>query len=124
VLGFDSTRKRMTVIVRNTNDNLIYVMCKGADSVLLPLLKDKDNPKVKALVQQTFHFMDDYAKDGLRTLLFVEKMISEEEYTEWMLQYNRASLSMIDRESEVEQVCKKIETNFDLVGSTAIEDKL
>lgn len=124
MLGFDSTRKRMTVIVRNTNDNLIYVMCKGADSVLLPLLKDKDNPKVKALVQQTFHFMDDYAKDGLRTLLFVEKMISEEEYTEWMLQYNRASLSMIDRESEVEQVCKKIETNFDLVGSTAIEDKL
>jgi magnesium-transporting ATPase (P-type) len=99
-------------------------MCKGADSVLLPLLKDKDNPKVKALVQQTFHFMDDYAKDGLRTLLFVEKMISEEEYTEWMLQYNRASLSMIDRESEVELVCKKIETNFDLVGSTAIEDKL
>ena len=124
MLGFDSTRKRMTVIVRNTNDNLIYVMCKGADSVLLPLLKDKDNPKVKALVQQTFHFMDDYAKDGLRTLLFVEKMISEEEYTEWMLQYNRASLSMIDRESEVELVCKKIETNFDLVGSTAIEDKL
>lgn len=41
-----------------------------------------------------------------------------------MLQYNRASLSMIDRESEVEHVCKKIETNFDLVGSTAIEDKL
>lgn len=98
MLAFDSTRKRMTVIVRNTNDNLIYVMCKGADSVLLPLLKDKENPRVKALVKQTFKFMDDYAKDGLRTLLFVEKIISEEEYEDWMLQYNRASLSMVERE--------------------------
>lgn len=124
VLGFDSTRKRMTVIVRNTKDNLIYVMCKGADSVLLPLLRDKFNPRVKALVEQTFHFMDDYAKDGLRTLLFVEKVISEEEYTEWMLEYNRANLSLIDRDAEVERVCKLIEINFDLVGSTAIEDKL
>lgn len=50
VLGFDSTRKRMTIIVRNTKDNLIYVMCKGADSVLLPLLREKENPKVKAIV--------------------------------------------------------------------------
>lgn len=77
----------MTVIVRNLKDNLIYVMCKGADSVLLPLLKDKENPKVKELVQQTFHFMENFAKDGLRTLLFVEKVITEEEYTEWMLKY-------------------------------------
>ena len=114
----------MTVIVRNTKDNRMYVMCKGADSVLLPLLKDKENPKVKALVQETFHFMDDYAKDGLRTLLFVEKMISEDEYSDWMLEYNKANLSLHNRDEEVELVCKKIETNFELVGSTAIEDKL
>lgn len=56
-------------------------MCKGADSVLLPLLKDKGEPKVRELVTETFNFMEDYAKDGLRTLLFVEKTISEEEYT-------------------------------------------
>lgn len=68
--------------------------------------------------------MDEYAKEGLRTLLFVEKVVSEEEYTEWMLEYNKANLSLIDRDLEVERVCKKIETNFDLVGSTAIEDKL
>jgi magnesium-transporting ATPase (P-type) len=114
----------MSVIVRNTKDNRIYVMCKGADSVLLPLLKDKENPKVKALVQETFHFMNDYAKDGLRTLLFVEKMISEDEYSDWMLEYNKANLSLHNRDEEVELVCKKIETNFELVGSTAIEDKL
>jgi len=42
--------------------------------------------------------MDDYAKDGLRTLLFVEKIISEDEYSDWMLEYNRASLSLHDRD--------------------------
>lgn len=41
VLGFDSIRKRMSVIVRNTQTNIIHVMCKGADSVLLPLVKDR-----------------------------------------------------------------------------------
>jgi phospholipid-transporting ATPase len=37
VIEFTSARKRMTVIVR-TYDNRIKVMCKGADSILLPLL--------------------------------------------------------------------------------------
>jgi magnesium-transporting ATPase (P-type) len=58
VLGFDSTRKRMTVIVRNTKDQTIRVMCKGADSVLLPLLRNKEDPRVKQLVKATFSNMD------------------------------------------------------------------
>ena len=38
VIEFNSTRKRMTVIVQNP-DGKIVVMCKGADSIVLPLLK-------------------------------------------------------------------------------------
>lgn len=78
VLGFDSIRKRMTIIVRNTNDKTIYVMCKGADSVLIPLLRNKDDPQVKQLIKTTFNYMDQYARDGLRTLLFIEKQITEQ----------------------------------------------
>lgn len=99
-------------------------MCKGADSILLPLLKDKDNPKVKGLVEQTFRFMENYARDGLRTLLFIEKIISEEEYTDWMFEYQNASMSLENRDQKIELVAKKMEKDFELVGSTAIEDKL
>ena len=37
-IEFNSTRKRMTSILRAPNGEII-VMCKGADSILLPLLK-------------------------------------------------------------------------------------
>lgn len=40
VIEFTSARKRMTVIVR-TQDNRIKVMCKGADSIIIPLLHSK-----------------------------------------------------------------------------------
>lgn len=49
VIEFTSTRKRMTVIVRSQQDSTIRVMCKGADSIVLPLLKAGQN----ALVQKT-----------------------------------------------------------------------
>lgn len=68
--------------------------------------------------------MDEYAREGLRTLLFVEKIISEEEYTEFMLAYDRACLSMVDRETELEKATRMVEIDFEIVGSTAIEDKL
>jgi len=33
----------MTVIVRSQQDSTIRVMCKGADSIVLPLLKSGQN---------------------------------------------------------------------------------
>lgn len=49
MVEFTSTRKRMTSILR-TPDDRIVVMSKGADSVLLPLLrKNKDDPKAEQL---------------------------------------------------------------------------
>jgi magnesium-transporting ATPase (P-type) len=38
VIEFNSTRKRMTVIVRDEQDR-VRVMCKGADSIIIPRLR-------------------------------------------------------------------------------------
>ncbi|CAN0321144.1 unnamed protein product, partial [Ectocarpus sp. 13 AM-2016] len=38
VLGFTSDRKRMSVIVR-TKDGTIKIICKGADTTMLPRLR-------------------------------------------------------------------------------------
>jgi len=40
VIEFTSSRKRMTVIVK-TQDKKILVLCKGADSVIFPMLKEQ-----------------------------------------------------------------------------------
>ena len=76
VIEFNSTRKRMTSVFRDKETNEIIVMCKGADSVLLPLLRDQDTTQVTQLTTTTTSFMDKFAQEGLRTLLFVEKTMS------------------------------------------------
>ena len=74
VLEFTSDRKRMTVIVR-APDGRIKVLCKGADSVLVPLLAQ--TPENNRIKQKTMAHLYDYAKDGLRTLMICEKTISQ-----------------------------------------------
>lgn len=61
----------MTVIVRS-EDGKIRVLCKGADSIIIPRLA-----KDTAFVDTTTEYLDSFAKEGLRTLLIAEKEISE-----------------------------------------------
>ena len=74
VIEFDSTRKRMTVIVR-TPEGEALVLCKGADSIIEKRLREDQRSLVK-----TKEFLSDFAKTGLRTLLIASKKISEQEY--------------------------------------------
>ena len=77
LIEFDSTRKRMTVVVR-TPENKILVICKGADSIIEKRLRSG-----QAHLKRTQGFLDAYAKEGLRTLLIASKEISEQEYSHW-----------------------------------------
>ena len=99
-------------------------MCKGADSVLLPLIRDSESPSVRQLTDQTFQHMNDYAREGLRTLLFVQKEMTEEQYNAWNQGYQAALNSLVDREAKVDRCAEALERDFVLVGSTALEDKL
>lgn len=36
---FDSTRKRMSLLVKNHSNSKYYLFCKGADSIMLPRIK-------------------------------------------------------------------------------------
>lgn len=74
VIEFTSLRKRMTVMVK-TGDNKVKVMCKGADSIILPRL-DKLNKHNKDILQFNNEFLENAAKSGLRTLLLCEKEIT------------------------------------------------
>ena len=71
----------MSVIVRNP-EGRILVMCKGADSIILPLLhRESQN------VEKTVKMLEGYSKEGLRTLLIAEKEISEDVYNTWNAKY-------------------------------------
>ncbi|KAM0450787.1 hypothetical protein ACHAO4_006177 [Trichoderma viride] len=76
------------------------------------------------IFERCFQHVDDFAADGLRTLLYAYRYIDEEAYTEWKNQYKEAETSLIDRQERLEIAGGKIEEEFELAGATAIEDKL
>jgi len=97
-------------------------MCKGADAIVKERLSsDSLNSQV---FKQTQAYVDEYANEGLRTLFLAEKFIDEDVYREWLKESNVAKLEVNDREEKVAAVDEKIEVDLELIGSTAIEDRL
>jgi magnesium-transporting ATPase (P-type) len=121
VIEFSSDRKRMTVVVK-TPDNKIKVMCKGADSIIVERLAKTE--RNEGMMEEVDQHLNTYAGSGLRTLLLAEKEITQEEYNEWKAEYRAASSAMAKRDEKMAEVAEKLETGFDLIGATAIEDKL
>jgi len=119
VLEFNSTRKRMSVIVR-TPDGKIKLFCKGADTVIYERLAEDCNPHKDV----TLEHLEDFAREGLRTLCIGVHEISQKEYDDWSKVYYDASTCLNDREKKLDEAAEMIETNLYLLGATAIEDKL
>ncbi len=71
-----------------------------------------------------FKHLDDFAAEGLRTLLFAHKFIPEPEYQTWKKLFLDATTSLSNRQERIESVADMIEQNLELIGASAIEDKL
>ncbi|TFB04608.1 putative phospholipid-transporting ATPase DNF3 [Trichoderma ghanense] len=77
-----------------------------------------------AIFERCFQHVDDFAAEGLRTLLYAYRYIDEEAYAEWKAAYREAETSLVDRQERIELAAEQIEEQFELGGATAIEDKL
>ncbi|KPP80194.1 putative phospholipid-transporting ATPase IC [Scleropages formosus] len=118
LLDFNSDRKRMSVILRFP-DGKIRLYCKGADTVIYERLHPSSKHK-----ERTQSALEAFANETLRTLCLCYKDITEEEFDSWAKKHKAASVSMSDREAALDEVYELIERNLQLIGATAIEDKL
>ncbi len=66
----------------------------------------------------------DYATEGLRTLCLAYREVSESEYTKWSVIYDHAASQMSGRADALDRAAEAIEQNLQLLGATAIEDRL
>ncbi|KAI9295827.1 phospholipid-translocating P-type ATPase [Neoconidiobolus thromboides FSU 785] len=119
VLEFNSTRKRMSILLKDQN-NQIFLYCKGADSIILERLKQGQQDTI----QPTLNHLKAFAQLGLRTLCIAYRPISNEEFEQWDKRYNEANLAMEEREEKIMSLQEEMEKELILVGGTAIEDKL
>lgn len=183
VIEFSSKRKRMSIVVRRP-DGSLWVICKGADTIVLPrLTKAQMDARRQSLRQhkrgstnlsfprrslesptspisvhswipgsqgffdtnpyagrsspypesrmseddtlsRCLDHIDEYAREGLRTLVYAHRHLSEQEYRSWKREYHDAQVSLTDRQRKLEEVGEKIEHSFDLIGASGVEDKL
>ncbi|XP_031966020.1 probable phospholipid-transporting ATPase VD isoform X1 [Corvus moneduloides] len=130
ILPFDSLRKRMSVVVRHPVSNKVVVYTKGADSVMMDLLRTAskvhtNNSEIEEKIKErTQQHLDDYARKGLRTLCIAKKVMSDAEYAEWLNHRFLAETSIDNREDLLLESAMRLETELTLLGATGIEDRL
>lgn len=121
ILEFTSDRKRMSVIVQDKNRQ-IWVYTKGAESHVLPLCTGANT--ANDLVETTQKHIDEFAKEGLRTLALARKKLTKEQYNQFTKELLDANNSLTDRVRLVEECQQRIESGLELLGATAVEDAL
>ncbi|GIL71194.1 hypothetical protein Vretimale_17772 [Volvox reticuliferus] len=124
VLEFNSTRKRMSVVIKHRSQDKIIIFTKGADTVIYERL-DPSYATNEAMKESTGRHMEEFGAAGLRTLCLSYAEVDRDWYNSvWLPEWVAAKTSLEDRDDKVAEVSEKIERNLRLLGCTAIEDKL
>jgi len=117
---FDSTRKRMSLIVKRYGTEQYYIMTKGADSIMFPRLTI--DSQTSAIVQD---HLDKFAIEGLRTLVVAQKPLDANQVRDLLYCIENVKASNApDKEDQLNALYDIYEKELALVGCTAIEDKL
>ncbi|XP_008173119.2 phospholipid-transporting ATPase ID-like isoform X1 [Chrysemys picta bellii] len=119
ILDFNNVRKRMSVIVRSPEGDLT-LYCKGADTIVYELL----DASCESLKDETMEHLNEFAGEGLRTLVVAYKNLQEDYFEEWHKRHHEASTALDGREEKLSELYEEIEKDLMLLGATAIEDKL
>jgi len=114
---FSSDTKRMGIVVRHEATGRILFYLKGAEVVM----RLKVRPQQRVSVDES---CDNLARDGLRTLVISQKLLSDEYFQDWNRRYQVAKADLNERERLVRECIEELEADMELLGVTGVEDKL
>lgn len=103
--------------------NSLYRKRSGADTVIYERLKYKGEVE-KMIADKTGKHLEDFGSGGLRTLCIAQRELDNDVYDKWQEKYVAAANSMVDRQEKLDLVGEEIEKDLELIGASAIEDKL
>ncbi|PRP84971.1 putative phospholipid-transporting ATPase IA isoform b [Planoprotostelium fungivorum] len=122
-MEFTSERARSSVIIRG-EDKSIVLYSKGSDAQMLKRIGERKTKLQSEVYTSSIRHLDEFSNLGLRTLIVARRILSEEVYQRWNAKYHEANTSLNHRHEAVDKVCELIETDLEIIGCTAIEDKL
>ena len=120
VLEYSSARARMSVVAR-APDGTVRLFCKGADARVLGMLRSGTSAE---LLSATDAHLRAFAQRGLRTLALATKVIDPKVWSDWHSRYRAAGSLLDGRDEALAGLADEVERDLELVGVTAIEDKL
>ena len=121
---FTSERQRSSIIVRDLLNNKIILYIKGSDR---KIFSGKDKFSSENIYEISQKHLDQFARQGLRTLCYSFKYLNENEYNNWVKEYNDLKYRAINDKSlnsKLDLMIEQIEGNAIILGVTALEDKL
>eukprot|EP00457_Paulinella_chromatophora_P000134 gb/GEZN01000134.1/.p1 GENE.gb/GEZN01000134.1/~~gb/GEZN01000134.1/.p1 ORF type:complete len:1594 (-),score=227.78 gb/GEZN01000134.1/:1866-6419(-) len=93
--GFTSQRARVTLVYQRKNDGKIVMMTKGQDTVMMPLVKVKQDAQEALLMR-----LQDLSAKGLRTLMIAHAELQSDWWEQFAQQY-LAAISMDESDASV-----------------------
>jgi len=120
---FTSDRKRMSILVKDKDNNYI-LYCKGADDVIMERLSSDPNVNTENIIESTKSALKEFSQNGLRCLVVAMRKFTEDEIFNFLEQYRLAENSIGNRIQNINRVVSSIEKHLKLLGVTAIEDQL
>ena len=105
ILEFDSTRKRMSVIVRDCQTNEYILYCKGADVAVFSQSICNTQSKYEDCLKS-------FSENGWRTLVLAYKTLTREEYEKYDKMISEANNDILNRDEKLNSAYDIIEKDL------------
>lgn len=121
---FNSSRKRMSVIYRDCDNDCFLMVSKGSEELLDCTNFHNIDSKTEKLVNETLAHFEAFSRSGLRTLLVAWRPVTQQELTSLETEMEQIKMSIHNRDYLLDRFYRLAEVDFSLLGATAVEDSL
>jgi phospholipid-transporting ATPase len=118
---FSEERKRMSILVKNLNDNGSCLLCKANDLTIFKLIKKTQNENE---INKTRLQIKEMTKFGYRYFIFCYKNLNEEETISFMTKYKSAENYVVKSEEHLRNLAIEYEVNMNFLGVLFFEEKM
>jgi len=105
----------MSMLVKRDTGEYV-LLAKGADNIMMGIAAS-----VPGYLKGQLY---DFSCQGLRTLVIGQKIMPEKEALVWVEKYKAAQSAMTNRDQQLDELAAQAEQAIEIVGITAVEDKL
>ena len=120
-MEFSSDRKRMSILIKDPQDETYKLYMKGADTIVKDRLAKEQNKEIEATVDD---FLKRCSQKGFRSLVMAMKVVSQEEVDEFNAKIAKAEEDLDNKNELLEEIYSDFEKEMVLIGASGVEDKL